>query len=1042
LKLTIRNKIILMGVLIAILPAMILLYSINSDKTKLIKEVETELTKGSNEYIASLVNEIVKMLDSQQDILVQVVASNLRIIENVVEKQGGIKLLSDTVSWKAVNQLTKESSEINLSKMTLASSFFNPDEGWLGQNYDTDKKTPVVDEAVKLTGGEFTIFQKMNAGGDMIRIATTVKTKDNKRAIGTYIPAANPDGSKNGIISDIMQGKTYVGRAFVVDAWYIAAYSPLKDRSGEITGMCFAGIKQESSAKVRQSIMKTIVGKTGYMFVLGGKGDQKGRYIISKDGKRDGENIWEAKDTDGRFFIQSMIAGSMEKSKKSEVHFERYNWKNIGEVNAKEKISACIYFEPWDWIIGAGTYTEELNSTMNDVNETLSGFNKQIMYIGIASLMAAILLAFLIGGGVSNNIRELVDENARLSNGIANGDLSVRGDVTKVGFEFAPVISGINGVMEAFISPLKMSSDHISKISTGNIPEKITKEFKGEFNDIKNNLNQCIDTINSLVKETAMLSGSAVEGKLYTRADASKHKGDFKKIVEGVNDTIDSLVKFIDSVPAPLTIVNKNFEILFMNKAGSSLNNTSGEKLLTAKTKCYDFFKAGDCHNSNCAVAKAMQTGSDAARETDAHPGNLNLDISYTGVPIKNKEGAIIGAFEIVTDLTAIKRSQRTSQKISDFQEKETMKITEALNKLAQGDLNVNIEVAPADGDTVEASKKFEIIKSSIDAAVDSINNTLSQVSTSIDQVNTGAHQVSDASQALSQGASKSASSLEEISSSMHQINSQIEKTAANSMEANNLAGAVRRSAETGSDKMARMTAAMNDINDSSSNISKIIKSIDEIAFQTNLLALNAAVEAARAGKHGKGFTVVAEEVRNLAQRSAKAAKETADMIENSRKKAEDGTKIADETARSLNEIVSGIARVGDIIGEIAAASKEETLGIHQINQGLGQVDQVTQQNTATAEESAAASEELSAQAVELKNMIEKFKLKDQNAAATVNAYINGPHTSKKRNESSTVKQIQPPQTPAKKTTASGEKQAKINPADIISLDDSEFGKF
>jgi len=1040
-----------MGILVAVIPAMILLYSINNDKSKLTNEVETELTKSSNEHISSLVKEIVKMLDSQQEILVQVVASNLRVIENVVEKKGGIKLLSDTVSWKSVNQLTKESSEINLPKMTLASSFFNPDEGWLGQNYDTGIKTPVVDEAIKLVGGEFTIFQKMNAGGDMIRIATTVRTKDNKRAIGTYIPAANPDGSKNNIISDIMQGKTYVGRAFVVDAWYIAAYSPMKDRSGEIIGMCFAGIKQESSAKVRQSIMKTIVGKTGYMFVLGGKGDQKGRYIISKEGKRDGENIWDSKDTNGQNFIQDMIAGAMEKSKNGEIHFQRYQWKNGGEDKAKEKIAACIYFEPWDWVIGAGTYTEELNATMTSVNETLSEFNNKIMYIGVASLAAAIILALLIGGGVSSNIRELVVENARLSKGVADGDLSVRGDAACVSFEFAPIISGINGVMEAFITPLKMSSDHISRIAAGDIPEKITKEFKGEFNDTKNNLNQCIDTINSLVKETAMLSGSAVEGKLYTRADASKHQGDFKKIVEGVNDTIDSLVKLIDNFPAPLTIVNKNFEILFMNKAGSSLNDTSGEKLLTSKTKCYEFFKAGDCQNSNCAVAKAMQTGSDASRETDAHPGCHNLDISYTGVPIKNKEGLVIGAFEIVTDLTAIKRSQRTAQKIADFQETETGKITDALNKLAQGDLNVNIEVAASDIDTIDAKKKFDVIKSAIDAAIDSINDILSQVSTSVDQVNTGSRQVSDASQALSQGATESASSLEEIGSSMHQINSQIEKTAANSMEANNLAGSVRKSAESGSDKMSRMTSAMNDINESSSNISKIIKSIDEIAFQTNLLALNAAVEAARAGKHGKGFTVVAEEVRNLAQRSAKAAKETADMIENSRKKAEDGTKIADETARSLNEIVSGIARVGDIIGEIAAASKEEALGIQHINKGLSQVDQVTQQNTATAEESAAASEELSAQAVELKGMLEKFKLKNSGAGTTVNAYIKKPQAGKNFEEKTAIKQIQQQQASAKKPegngankkpAVSGGSPGKINPADIISLDDNEFGKF
>ncbi len=238
------------------------------------------------------------------------------------------------------------------------------------------------------------------------------------------------------------------------------------------------------------------------------------------------------------------------------------------------------------------------------------------------------------------------------------------------------------------------------------------------------------------------------------------------------------------------------------------------------------------------------------------------------------------------------------------------------------------------------------------------------------EQTASAAGQVSSASQSLAQGASEQAAALEETTSSIEEMSSMVKQNAANANEATNLAASATADADTGTQAMGQMSKAIDDIKKSSDETAKIIKTIDEIAFQTNLLALNAAVEAARAGEAGKGFAVVAEEVRNLAQRSAQAAKDTANMIAESVKNADNGVSINKEVAQTLNKIAEGSRKVNDLVAEIAAASNEQAQGIDQINTAVGQMDQVTQSNAANAEESASAAEELSSQAEELNGMV------------------------------------------------------------------------
>jgi methyl-accepting chemotaxis protein len=300
----------------------------------------------------------------------------------------------------------------------------------------------------------------------------------------------------------------------------------------------------------------------------------------------------------------------------------------------------------------------------------------------------------------------------------------------------------------------------------------------------------------------------------------------------------------------------------------------------------------------------------------------------------------------------------------------------EVLEKLAARDLSVRVE-GDYEGDHAK-------IKNAVNQAVQNLDEALSQVAMGSQQVASAAGQISSGAQSLSQGASEQASSLEEVSSSLQEMTSMTKQNTANAKEARSLSEGARSSSERGVDSMKRLSASIDKIKASSDATAKIVKTIDEIAFQTNLLALNAAVEAARAGDAGKGFAVVAEEVRNLAMRSAEAAKNTANLIEESVTNAEGGVAINQEVLKNLDEINGQIKKVSEVMAEIAAASEQQSQGVDQINTAVEQMNQVTQQVAANAEESASAAQQLSSQASEMQSMVGSFRLSiEQSLVAT-----------------------------------------------------------
>ncbi len=504
-----------------------------------------------------------------------------------------------------------------------------------------------------------------------------------------------------------------------------------------------------------------------------------------------------------------------------------------------------------------------------------------------------------------------------------------------------------------------------------------TKESHQDFIGISRSLQEVKDALGLMISDANMLSQAAVDGNLSIRADASKHQGSYREVVDGVNATLDAIVTPLnETIRALGRIAVNDLDISMSDQYKGAYQELSGSinsvrdrllslldaliKVSKGDTNRLEEFKGVGKRSENDRLMPAVMTMMQTIRDLIQEANLLASACVEGNLSLRGDSEKFEGGYrEIINGMN------QTMEAV----ERPFAEISEVLRHMADGDLTLNMNG--------EYKGEYLKIQAAVTHTSEAISDVLSNINIAAEQVSTGSNQVSDSSQSLSQGATEQASSIEQLSASIADIATQTKQNSVRAVQANELAMQAKGDADVGNNQMKLMLNSMAEINEASANISKVIKVIEDIAFQTNILALNAAVEAARAGQYGKGFAVVADEVRNLAAKSANAAKETTTMIEGSIKKAEAGTKIASETAQALVKIVTGVDQAASLVAEIATASNEQATGISQVNQGIEQVSQVVQVNSATAEESAAASEELSSQADLLKEMINRFKLRE-----------------------------------------------------------------
>ncbi|PKN82618.1 MAG: hypothetical protein CVU51_13285 [Deltaproteobacteria bacterium HGW-Deltaproteobacteria-1] len=410
-KMTLKRKIIGLAVLAAVLPVVVMMILMASFEASISEMTSKELSDVARTNMAQIARDVYALCETSNNLIQKKINNGLNIAGNILKQHKGIEAAKETVVWNAVNQVTRQTQKVELPRLMAGGV-------WLGQNRDLAIPTPIVDEVEKLVGVTCTIFQRMNDRGDMLRVATNVEDLEKKRAIGTYIPAVLPDGTDNPVTAAVLKGQSYRGLAYVVNTWYLTAYEPITDKAGKIIGMLYVGEKLESVASLRKAIMEMKVGKVGYVGVIGGKGEHKGRYIISKDGARDGESIWDQKDMYGNNTVQTIVANAL-KQPKGEVFYHEYIWQNPGDFQPRKKVSSVIYFEPFDWVIVAGTYEDDFFGPIGHVHKMIQSQFVKLILAGLLIILVSVLLAVFLARRLTNPL----ELTTSLAQKIATGDI-------------------------------------------------------------------------------------------------------------------------------------------------------------------------------------------------------------------------------------------------------------------------------------------------------------------------------------------------------------------------------------------------------------------------------------------------------------------------------------------------------------------------------------------------------------------------------------------------------------------------------------------